>query len=1038
MFRSFAFLVTRCLTVTIVAGGPAVADIVHHWALDETSGLTTTDRTCNSTGDLVNFENLDDGQWVDGVHHGALDLGADGFVDNFVAVDLEAIDASVTSGFTVCMWVNPGEQILTTGEYQLLRTPGDAVGFTIMNFDGEARHDRVLLFWDGDINNLHVGTTTLEPGDWYHVAITSAGIGGEKLYYIDGEPDDQTLFLPSRGGTEGVHDGFRGGWSAGLGALGALENGTRSHDSIIDDVRIYDTALSAEELQDVMDDTPAPGPRIVDISPETGNVSHEADDGIQFDVEAVADGAIIAVDDIRLFLNGDDVSGELTVGGSPTNREVEYLGLDEESAYSARIEVSDSNGSLACAELSFGTLTEVVDGLVHHWSMDQTTGLVALDTGSARNGALVGFENDDDAQWVRGVCDTGLDLGADGTINNYVEANIAALSASETGGFTVAMWLNPGEQILTPGEYQLLSTPNDLVGFTLMNFTGEERHDRVLLFWDGVLPDLHVGTTTLEPGNWYHVAITSTGSGGDKLYYINGELEEQTLFLPSRGGVEGFHPGFRDGWPEGIARIGAIGAGARTHDSILDDVRIYDRALEEDEITEIMQECDPVICEPLVLENVSPQDGGSFHDAASGIGFDVSTPNGEDGFTLTPENITLVLNGVDVSGDLRVAGTPVAREIEYEGLEADTLYTAEISVTDGCAVAQRTISFDTFARCDTDADDLRHHWKLDHTNGLTAVDCVGSAHGSLAGFDDNDDRQWVDGVEEGGLDLGADDTTDNYFEMTLPQMDAAETGGFTVAMWINPGEQILTPGEYQLLRAPNDAVGFTIMNDSRELVHDRVLLFWDGDLANLHVGTTTLEPGTWYHVAITSGGVGREKRYYVNGELEDQTLFVPSLGGIEGVHDAFRDGWTSGAARVGAVPGLVGRFHDSILDDIRIYETALEEDRVAEIAGEPPPVQGPLFHRGDPNDDGFMQLSDAIYVLNFLFLGGPPPTCADSGDADDNGRLELTDGVFILSFLFSGGDAPPDPGLPEPDSCGVDPAEPADELGCELYSGCPG
>ena len=60
MFRSFAFLVTRCLTVTIVAGGPAVADIVHHWALDETSGLTTTDRTCNSTGDLVNFENLDD------------------------------------------------------------------------------------------------------------------------------------------------------------------------------------------------------------------------------------------------------------------------------------------------------------------------------------------------------------------------------------------------------------------------------------------------------------------------------------------------------------------------------------------------------------------------------------------------------------------------------------------------------------------------------------------------------------------------------------------------------------------------------------------------------------------------------------------------------------------------------------------------------------------------------------------------------------------------------------------------------------------
>ena len=63
-----------------------------------------------------------------------------------------------------------------------------------------------------------------------------------------------------------------------------------------------------------------------------------------------------------------------------------------------------------------------------------------------------------------------------------------------------------------------------------MNTTrGGLTHDRVLLFWDGSLPDLHVGTTTLEPGNWYHIAITSTGPGGDKLYsfkiWAEGEAE---------------------------------------------------------------------------------------------------------------------------------------------------------------------------------------------------------------------------------------------------------------------------------------------------------------------------------------------------------------------------------------------------------------------------------------------------------------------------------------------------------------------------------
>jgi len=32
-----------------------------------------------------------------------------------------------------------------------------------------------------------------------------------------------------------------------------------------------------------------------------------------------------------------------------------------------------------------------------------------------------------------------------------------------------------------------------------------------------------------------------------------------------------------------------------------------------------------------------------------------------------------------------------------------------------------------------------------------------------------------------------------------------------------------------------------------------------------------------------------------------------------------------------------------------------------------------LFVRGDPNDDGQRDLSDAIFILSFLYLGGPAP-----------------------------------------------------------------
>ncbi|HVR75576.1 MAG TPA: PKD domain-containing protein, partial [Planctomycetota bacterium] len=51
---------------------------------------------------------------------------------------------------------------------------------------------------------------------------------------------------------------------------------------------------------------------------------------------------------------------------------------------------------------------------------------------------------------------------------------------------------------------------------------------------------------------------------------------------------------------------------------------------------------------------------------------------------------------------------------------------------------------------------------------------------------------------------------------------------------------------------------------------------------------------------------------------------------------------------------------------------------------------GAVFHRGDADDNGSLQLTDALRILGFLVLGGPPPTCLDAGDADDNGSLQLT------------------------------------------------
>jgi hypothetical protein len=76
------------------------------------------------------------------------------------------------------------------------------------------------------------------------------------------------------------------------------------------------------------------------------------------------------------------------------------------------------------------------------------------------------------------------------------------------------------------------------------------------------------------------------------------------------------------------------------------------------------------------------------------------------------------------------------------------------------------------------------------------------------------------------------------------------------------------------------------------------------------------------------------------------------------------------------------------------------------------------------NGDERLDLSDAVAILSFLFLGGSILDCPDARDANDDARVDLSDAVFVLTFLFLGGLPIPDPG---PDACGPDPT--ADELG---------
>jgi hypothetical protein len=53
-----------------------------------------------------------------------------------------------------------------------------------------------------------------------------------------------------------------------------------------------------------------------------------------------------------------------------------------------------------------------------------------------------------------------------------------------------------------------------------------------------------------------------------------------------------------------------------------------------------------------------------------------------------------------------------------------------------------------------------------------------------------------------------------------------------------------------------------------------------------------------------------------------------------------------------------------------------------------------------------VDISDSVYLLSFLFLGGPAPSSSEIADANGDGTVDISDPVHLLMFLFLGGPAP--------------------------------
>jgi hypothetical protein len=244
--KSRLVLAAACAGAMFIASTPARADLVGHWDFDGTLNDATANAN-NGTfagGPLPSYSG--DIPAAIGTGQSLLFGGATGHV---LVPDSDSLD--IESAITIAAWVKPNGNISFDGI--VAKSPSDG---SLTNHAGnyELRLEngtRVPTFHyqRGSANDTlaNAGQVAVANSAWQHVAVTATK-GGHSTFYVNGIPSGPTAL----GGLFGATNN------------NALYIGTRADlfttmDGWIDDLRIYDNALSTQEIFQIANPGVDPG-----------------------------------------------------------------------------------------------------------------------------------------------------------------------------------------------------------------------------------------------------------------------------------------------------------------------------------------------------------------------------------------------------------------------------------------------------------------------------------------------------------------------------------------------------------------------------------------------------------------------------------------------------------------------------------------------------------------------------------------------------------------------------------------------------------
>lgn len=113
---------------------------------------------------------------------------------------------------------------------------------------------------------------------------------------------------------------------------------------------------------------------------------------------------------------------------------------------------------------------------------------------------------------------------------------------------------------------------------------------------------------------------------------------------------------------------------------------------------------------------------------------------------------------------------------------------------------------------------------------------------------------------------------------------------------------------------------------------------------------------------------------------------------------------SDGAANDGDYGLVISNLQDGIISLRSTIEGNASGGPVKRILSQSAYIQS--FSCGDADVNGIISISDAVFLINYIFSGGLAPNPIQAGDADCNSIVTISDAVYLINYIFGGGAAP--------------------------------